>query len=77
MASASERSRTFAAVRSTTPFAVISLGRANAAERERTLNLAILATQSGAERGANGGMAEASIDRWGSSTVRAPAVDSA
>jgi hypothetical protein len=49
MASASERSLPFAPVRSNLLFARFPHKRANATEPERTPNLAILATESGAE----------------------------
>jgi hypothetical protein len=54
MANASDRSLPSAPVRSNGPAAGISFERANATEPERTLNLAILATESGAEPGAGG-----------------------
>jgi hypothetical protein len=44
MASAGDRSHPFAPVRSNRMFAAFSFRRANATERERTPNLAILAT---------------------------------
>jgi hypothetical protein len=48
MASARERSRAFAPVRSNRLLAAVSVQRANSTEPERTPNLAILATESGA-----------------------------
>src|SRR6266540_712082 len=65
MANASDRSRPFAPVRSNSCFAGFAYRRVNGSAPERTPNLAILATESGAEAGGGARRAALALRRGG------------